>query len=496
MSAITHAGRRRSTAAVVSGTTLSLAVITGFGALIRFATLGQQSFWIDEGWTYQLLHRSFGAMLSTIPHTERTPYLYYVLAWPWAHIFGFSEAGIRSFSALFGTLTILVVYIVGRELRDSMAGLIAAAIAATNPLLVWYSQEARAYSLLAFLTSVQLVFFCRLLRGESRRSVWGWGIVSVLAIGTHYFAAFVVIPEAGVLLWRHRRSRPIRVALGAVALALLISVPLAIEQRSDSGSGIDGGALPRRIAQVPKQFLVGFDAWHEGLLALVAAACLGIALFGFARIRRRTPGLAVVAGVAVVSLLIPIVLAAGGQDYIDTRNVIGTLVPCIVVAAVGFSASRFTRIAAGVFVAVSVMAVASVVLDSAFQRTDWRGAARAVGTGGVPRAVAVAPYDANGGRPLDIYLGKLTQYGSSRSVREVAVIAMGAKANDLTGTLHAAQVQVERGLLPAFRVARRTENDRYTVVVLRAAAPTAVSARKIASAIRFPTSKTALLFQP
>jgi len=44
-------------------------------------------------------------MLHAIPHSEATPYLYYVLAWPWTHVFGSGEVGIRSLSALAGTVT-------------------------------------------------------------------------------------------------------------------------------------------------------------------------------------------------------------------------------------------------------------------------------------------------------------------------------------------------------------------------------------------------------
>src|SRR5438876_576650 len=81
----------------------------------------------------------------------RTPPFYYMLAWGWAKLFGTGEVGLRSLSALAGTLTIPAAYAAGRALSSRRAGLIAAALFAVNPLLVWYSQEARAYALLALL---------------------------------------------------------------------------------------------------------------------------------------------------------------------------------------------------------------------------------------------------------------------------------------------------------------------------------------------------------
>ena len=50
-----------------------------------------------------LVKLPLGRMLSTIPKTESTPYLYYLLAWVWTHIFGRGAADLRALSALLGT---------------------------------------------------------------------------------------------------------------------------------------------------------------------------------------------------------------------------------------------------------------------------------------------------------------------------------------------------------------------------------------------------------
>ena len=49
-------------------------------------------------------------MLGLIPQTESTPPLYYCVAWVWARVFGFGEAGLRSLSALCRGATVPVVY--------------------------------------------------------------------------------------------------------------------------------------------------------------------------------------------------------------------------------------------------------------------------------------------------------------------------------------------------------------------------------------------------
>ena len=55
-------------------------------------------------------------MLHAIPESEATPYFYYVLAWPWARVFGFGEIGLRSLSALAGTAIVPVAYGAGTAL--------------------------------------------------------------------------------------------------------------------------------------------------------------------------------------------------------------------------------------------------------------------------------------------------------------------------------------------------------------------------------------------
>jgi uncharacterized membrane protein len=131
-------------------TRAAVVALTVLGGVLRFATLDRQSFWLDELVTVRLLRRGFTAMLGEIPTSEATPYVYYVVGWAWTHVFGLGEAGVRSLSALAGTATIPVAYAAGAALVSRRSGLIAAALVAVNPFLVWYSQEARAYELLHF----------------------------------------------------------------------------------------------------------------------------------------------------------------------------------------------------------------------------------------------------------------------------------------------------------------------------------------------------------
>ena len=70
-----------------------VAAITAVGALLRFAMLGSQSYWVDEAQAANELHLSFGTMLSTIGHAEPNPPLFFILGWVWARCSGLPRPG-------------------------------------------------------------------------------------------------------------------------------------------------------------------------------------------------------------------------------------------------------------------------------------------------------------------------------------------------------------------------------------------------------------------
>ena len=188
---------------------LAVAAITVFAAVLRFYRIGHQGFWFDEGNTVLLVHFSPGKMLRLIPQRESTPPLYYCVAWVWARLFGYGETGLRSLSAVCGVLVVPVAYGAGARLISRRAGLIAAALTACSPLLIWYSQEARSYEMLVLLSSVSLLAFAYALAKPTPRLVGAWVVASALALATHYYAVLAVVPEAVWLLWIHRTRRPV-----------------------------------------------------------------------------------------------------------------------------------------------------------------------------------------------------------------------------------------------------------------------------------------------
>jgi 4-amino-4-deoxy-L-arabinose transferase-like glycosyltransferase len=390
-------------------------------AAVRFTRIGHQSFWLDESYTVDLVQRSFGDMLHGVARTESTPPLYYVLAWLWAKLFGTTEAGLRSLSALAGTLAVPVAWRAAREWFSPRAGLIAAALVAVNPFFVWYSQEARSYALLVLMSALTLLFLGRALRDPTRRALALWALTAALALLTHYFAAFLLVPEAIWLLWACR-DRAAWMAVGGVAVVGLGLIPLAAHQR-DLGhtSFIAGISLRIRVTDLPKKLVTGELGTPTPLIGPLAGL-VAVAAIGYALYRWRAPALGLVA-VAVAGAAIPLALALLGADYLLPRNVIAVYVPLILVAAAGLAAVPRMPGIAGVAVicAVALVVNVEVATDAKLERDDWRGAATEVGSA---QAVLVTP-DFHA-KPLRLYARGLEPVPAQGvDVTQVATIAVG-----------------------------------------------------------------------
>jgi hypothetical protein len=468
-------------------TPAAVAALTVLGGVLRFATLDVQSLSGDEGVTSALLRMSFGDMLSTIPDTESTPPLYYVMAWLWTQAAGHGEVGMRSLSALLGTAAIPALYAAGRALASERAGVIAAGLAAASPLLVWYSQEARSYALLVLLAALTLWALARALDEPAPGRLAAWAGLCALALATHYYAGFLVLAEGAWLVSRVRPRRGALLACAGVAAVALALLPLALDQRSTGNftrfiADID---LGQRVKEVPKKFLVGeqgtpgdYGQPAEALkFAAAALAVLGAGLLlARARARERDGGLAALA-IGGVAAGFPLAMALFGFDYFAAYLLIAAWVPIVVAVAAGFAAGGRLGWAAAAGLAAAMLAVSiSVPAGDALRRPDFRAAARELEPAEGPRALVTNPD--NSLAPLEHYLRDTEPVPlGGAAVQEVAVLGMRAQ-DETWRTRASGATRAPAG----FRLVASEVTDRFTLVRYRAARPMPVSGAQLVEA--------------
>jgi 4-amino-4-deoxy-L-arabinose transferase-like glycosyltransferase len=453
-------GRRREVGSLVLVGVLSL---TAVGAALRFATLGLQGYHHDEVITVmRVIPGSFGQMLDAVKSSESNPPLYYVLAWAWAQLFGSGEVGLRSLSALFGAATVPLGYLIGRQLAGWRAGLVLTALLAVNPMLIWYSQEARSYALLVFFCALSLLFFLRALDSRRGSDLALWALSSALALCSHYFAFFAVGIEGLWLLVALRdRWRLVLPALGAVAATGLALLPLVASQVNPNHIGwIENSPLSTRLWETVVSFVIGEtghviaepprDRYALVPLILIACGVLLGAVLGSRREARRVR-LTLVLGLGVVALAAGAALL--GKDYVVERNLLPALVPLAAAASIGFATAGARRL--GLLLAVALAAYwltfdVHVTQTPNLQRPDFRALTEELGPASRPRAVVSWKL---AGDPIRLYLQDhaLRMYGGEQRLGEVDVLSKPVSAGEAAN------------LPPSFHLAQTIRLDRLTL---------------------------------
>jgi uncharacterized membrane protein len=278
------------------------------GTLLRFAGLGNESIWLDEVTSILIARMGLPSVVAWTAADIHPPLYYFALHF-WLGL-GESEFAVRALSAMLGVWTIAILYTLARELFDTDVALLSALLLALSPMHIWYSQEARMYSMVtawSLLASYLLVLALRRpaelmagrfagLRSPQTRYWLGYLLFSVLALYTHYYALFVLLFQNLFILywvWRHRAGwsiglwrRWLLTELG-IALLFLPWMPVAYHQVSSGGGGwvekAIGQPTVRALLDTWLQFSIGLERhlYPEGLrrfaYALFAACIVAVA---------------------------------------------------------------------------------------------------------------------------------------------------------------------------------------------------------------------------
>jgi uncharacterized membrane protein len=231
-----------------------------FAFAVRVLTLGQQSIWFDEGWSWHLAKMPLAEMALTTAG-DRSPPLYYALLHGWIALAGQSEFAMRFISVLADVATVALVIALTRLLtRSRSAALAAGVLYALNPFAIWYAQEVRQYALVAALCTASTLFLVKWLsqmgNGEWRmenRSVFRIphspllisAIALALAVYCHYYAIFLLPAHFLVVLiaiWQskieNRKSKILKWFIAAFCVALSVVPWLLV---ASSGFAYDDG---------------------------------------------------------------------------------------------------------------------------------------------------------------------------------------------------------------------------------------------------------------
>lgn len=129
-------------------------VLLAIALAIRLYGLSDKPLWLDEIITQRRANLAIPEMITnSLSHRHFPTYFLLVRAFDGPLI---DEWMLRLPSALFGAVSVLLVALIGTEVRSRWAGIVAAGLMMLSPLEVQYSQEARSYALVSCLVLLAL----------------------------------------------------------------------------------------------------------------------------------------------------------------------------------------------------------------------------------------------------------------------------------------------------------------------------------------------------
>lgn len=338
----------------------AVGLLVAAGLILRLLMLREPA-WGDEMSTLWIIRGNdfFGVISAVDSDAEISPPFFFLLAKAASWIFGQTPTGVRLPSLVAGVLTVPAFYFAGVRALGRRAGLYAAAIASVAPFLVYFSANARAYSVMILMLVLATWSLLAATSGEGRSWHWaGWSLAGALAVLSHYTAAFLL---AGQLLWVLWFFPAFRIrSLVFTGLMFLLFVPWLGGFQSDLNSptsdilqAIQGSGFEVKWNAVKDLLFLRVSADKPGLLArpdmlLMLAGVLVSAVAAGARLAGRRPGWpapARVRGASLAALMVlavfagELLLLAAGTDIFGARNLAPAWAGLPLLAAAGLAAA-------------------------------------------------------------------------------------------------------------------------------------------------------------
>ncbi|GAA2623877.1 hypothetical protein GCM10010411_70210 [Actinomadura fulvescens] len=248
--------------------------------VISFLGISGPSFWLDEAATLSMARRDLPDFTRAVTeHLDLVHAGYYLVMRQWLEIFGYTELGARSLSALAACVAAAGITALGRRCASTWVGLVAGLVYAGNVTVTRYAQEARPYALATAMGVVATYVLVRAV--QSPRWWWTWlaahavamVLVGVLNLFALLLAAAHLLMLAGGFLSRVTRMR---VFVGWCVSSLitgLVLYPFVTKAQSQK----------HQVASIPYPTsedvwrLVEFLSGHESLIWVsLAASGLGL----------------------------------------------------------------------------------------------------------------------------------------------------------------------------------------------------------------------------
>lgn len=359
----------------------------------------------------------------------------------WLRLLGDSARNLRLLSSLLGVALLVPVYLWGCRLGGQRVGLLAAALTALSPMLVYYSREAKGYPFAALFGLLALYVWARYLDDGTRASPAAWAgyvLAEALACGAHYYAALLFVahgvwlvvdvvadrtrrPKAGRRLGRWLAAQLAAAMLVAPWVAL--TLPTALRGARDASTWAPL-PLPAYLADLGMALSAG--AQGSRWAAAVAGVILGV---GCVTALWREPWRRV--GLPAVAVAVPVALGFVAQRriaFFSPRFLLFVVSPLLLLAALGLRRWRRAGVVLGAALVVAWLPGLWEITHPAIQpQEDLRPLAQTLRSYVLPGDGIIVGYIWQEGNlrqlapriPVRYYLGWFSQDGLDREMEKL-----------------------------------------------------------------------------
>ena len=269
-----------------------LVLILVLGACLRFYGLGRESLWNDELGSWRRSH--YDDLRTVIDKGVRPdvhPPAYQTLIYFLTKYVGDSEWILRFPSAVCGVLSIFVIFLVGLRLYTPKESLLASALMAVSWFPIYYSQEARSYSMLLLFTLMATYFWLGIVSaiGRKEKLRWpatvGYVVTAVISCYLHYFGLLIIALHCiGAMLLSIQRRQALVSCLSIYLCVGLAYVPWLPTMWTHLNRGPIW--IPRPTGNPLAGYLEGIFNESKGILMLVATLYLCMLAYSLYSVRR------------------------------------------------------------------------------------------------------------------------------------------------------------------------------------------------------------------
>lgn len=179
-----------------------LTILTFVALIVRLLNLDKPSgLWYDEMLTYIFSSKHFPlGILKTLLRFDFHMPLYYMYVHIWMKLFGSADIVLRLSSVIWGVLTVPAFFYLGKTYKSEKLGYLLSIIGCLSPIMIFYSQEFRFYSMLIFFATISLIYFLKLLEAPNKKNYFLFGASNLVILYIYTMGIIFVGTEIFLLI--------------------------------------------------------------------------------------------------------------------------------------------------------------------------------------------------------------------------------------------------------------------------------------------------------